>query len=84
MERLTKVAEAVGEALDEALGALAQKVEVSLSVLWEGTRDDPTQVRARKTVVDVVADILGQILMWTQAEKSRNSNVEESDNAMVT
>ena len=31
MDRLTKAAEAIGEALDEALGALAQKVSPSIS-----------------------------------------------------
>jgi hypothetical protein len=49
------------------------QVEVSLSVLWEGTRDDPTQISARKAVVEIVGDILGQLSMWTQAEKTRNA-----------
>jgi len=71
MDRLTKAAEAVGQALDEALSQLTQKIEVNLSILWEGTRDDPTQVRARKDIMTIVTSVLEQIHLWTTAEQRR-------------
>ncbi|EAU84723.2 hypothetical protein CC1G_00242 [Coprinopsis cinerea okayama7 len=67
MDRLDQGAAAIGEALDEALGNLAQKIEVNLAVLWEGVRDDPAQVRARQHVVDVVSEVQTQVEMWLQA-----------------
>jgi len=69
MGRLTAAAEAIGEALDEALGKLAQTIEVSLAVLWEGGKDDPAQIKARTQVIDVVTSIQQQISIWVNAEK---------------
>ncbi|GLB33731.1 putative dynamin family protein [Lyophyllum shimeji] len=82
MDRLTKAAEAVGKALDEALGQLAQKIEVNLSILWEGTRDDPTQVRARKDIMTIVTCVLEQIHFWTTAEQNRR--LRKNEDAMET
>ncbi|RDB22483.1 Nuclear GTPase SLIP-GC [Hypsizygus marmoreus] len=84
MERLTKAAEAIGETLDESLEQLSKKIEVSLSVLWEGTRDDPAQVRARQSVITLVADILGQVQLWTQAEKTKRTIDDEWASAMAS
>ncbi|OSC99144.1 hypothetical protein PYCCODRAFT_1446932 [Trametes coccinea BRFM310] len=69
MGRLSKAAEAVGEALDESLEQLARKVEVSMAVLWEGHRDDPQQANAREKVVQTVSDILRQLELWREAER---------------
>ncbi|TBU32140.1 hypothetical protein BD311DRAFT_775680 [Dichomitus squalens] len=68
MTRLSKAAEAVGAALNEALRELAMKVEVSIAVLWESVRDDPSQVQARAEVVDIVSEILQQVELWKRAE----------------
>ncbi|THH33781.1 hypothetical protein EUX98_g424 [Antrodiella citrinella] len=67
MGRLSKAAEAVGQALEEALAELAEKIEVSVAVLWEGPRDDPTQVKVRTQVVQVMTEIDQQVHNWTQA-----------------
>ncbi|KAG5641399.1 hypothetical protein DXG03_005335 [Asterophora parasitica] len=72
MDRLTKAADAVGEVLDEALGQLAQKIEVNLSILWEGTRDDPAQVKARNDIMIIVEAVLTQAQLWTEAEQARD------------
>ncbi|KAJ3510297.1 hypothetical protein NLJ89_g4757 [Agrocybe chaxingu] len=71
MERLTKAADAIGETLDEAMGKLAQKIEVSLAVLWEGARDNPAQLRARKEIIDIVQTIMEQIKYWMDADKMK-------------
>jgi len=73
MGRLTKAAESIGETLDEAMGKLAQKIEVSLAVLWEGARDNPAQLKARKEVIDLVQTVQEQIQLWTQADKMKQS-----------
>ncbi|KAM5535621.1 hypothetical protein V8D89_010712 [Ganoderma adspersum] len=69
MTRLSKAAEAVGAALNDALKELAKKIEVSIAVLWEGVRDDPAQVRARAEVVEIVCEILQQVEFWKNAER---------------
>ncbi|KAF8897466.1 hypothetical protein BD779DRAFT_1432811 [Infundibulicybe gibba] len=71
MEKLTKTAAAIGAALNEALGQLAQQIEVSMSVLWEGARDDPAQVKARQRVVTIVTEIIRQVEFWTTAEATK-------------
>ncbi|KAG6857365.1 hypothetical protein H0H87_005668 [Tephrocybe sp. NHM501043] len=71
MERLTKAADAVGEALDMSLGQLAQKIEVNLSVLWEGTRDDTVQVKARKDIMTIVKVVLQHVDFWNTARETR-------------
>ncbi|KAI0786384.1 hypothetical protein C8Q75DRAFT_771545 [Abortiporus biennis] len=71
MGRLSKAAEAVGNALEEALAELAEKVEVSMAVLWEGAHDDPKQVRARFEVINTTTEILNQIQLWTEASQKK-------------
>jgi len=73
MGRLTKAAESIGETLDEAMGKLAQKIEVSLAVLWEGSRDNPAQLKARKDVIDLVQTVQEEIQLWTQADKMKQN-----------
>ncbi|KAJ7095314.1 hypothetical protein B0H15DRAFT_881283 [Mycena belliarum] len=77
MDRLTTAAEAIGAALDVAMGNLAQKIEVNLAVLWEGVRDDPAQVKARSGVVAEVNRVLEQIQYFAAAEKARPANDDE-------
>ncbi|KAF5388296.1 hypothetical protein D9615_000347 [Tricholomella constricta] len=84
MDRLTKAADAVGQALDEALGQLAQKIEVNLSILWEGARDDPAQVRARKDIMVMVKAILDQTQFWSHAERARRAIKDTDPDAMET
>jgi hypothetical protein len=50
------------------------QIEVNLSVLWEGLRDHPAQVRARKETVEEVTQILAQVNFWTEAEQLRNKD----------
>ncbi|KAG6813480.1 hypothetical protein H0H92_010505 [Tricholoma furcatifolium] len=78
MERLTMAAKAVGDALDASLDPLAQKVEVNLSVLWEGTRDDPAQLRAREDIMTLVKTILQHIDFWMAARETMLAMKKES------
>ncbi|KAJ2931653.1 hypothetical protein H1R20_g5445, partial [Candolleomyces eurysporus] len=78
LDRLDESAKAVGEALETSLGDLAQKVEVNLSVLWEGVRDDPAQVRARKFVVDMVSEVQKQLRLWTEAANHKKEYRDEA------
>jgi len=80
--RLDSAAEAVGKALEEAFEALAQKIEVSIAVLWEGVRDDPAQVKAREAVIASMTEIIGQVDLWQEADTVRRQpadamNMEE-------
>ncbi|KAF9452482.1 hypothetical protein P691DRAFT_697145, partial [Macrolepiota fuliginosa MF-IS2] len=70
MDRLVAIANAIGEDLETALEELAKKIEVNISVLWEGARDEPGQVKARQEVLDCVSAVLHQIGHWTGAAKS--------------
>lgn len=76
LERLAGAAEAVGKTLGDALEKLAEKVEVSVAVLWEGHRDDPTQVRARAEVVTNVAAIIEEVQRWQQAAELKAAAAE--------
>lgn len=46
-------------------------MEVNLSVLWEGMREDPEQVKARNATVTRMDDIMQQIRLWNDADKIR-------------
>ncbi|KAF7352854.1 Nuclear GTPase SLIP-GC [Mycena venus] len=78
IERLDGAADAVGETLKAALDNLAQKIEVNLAVLWEGVRDDPTQVKARSEVVTEVNRVLQQLQFFSAAEKARHIPDEDT------
>ncbi|RXW25223.1 hypothetical protein EST38_g555 [Candolleomyces aberdarensis] len=84
LDRLDASAKAVGEALETSLGDLAQKVEVNLSVLWEGVRDDPAQVRARKFVVDMVSEVQKQLRLWTEAANLKKEHRDEEGDIDMT
>ena len=68
---MDEASQAIGKALDASLESLAQKVEVNLSVLWEGMREDPAQIRARKYVVDAVSEIQAQLRFWLSAAQTK-------------
>ncbi|KAG2369878.1 hypothetical protein BDR07DRAFT_1526349 [Suillus spraguei] len=67
MGRLSTAAETIGKALNESLRQLAEKIEVSLAVLWEDTRDVPDQVRTRLQLIQSVSKLLEQLVMWSKA-----------------
>ena len=50
---------------------------MNLSVLWEGVRDDPAQVRARKSVVDMVSEVQNQLCLWTKAAQLKKEHQDE-------
>ncbi|KAK0490958.1 hypothetical protein IW261DRAFT_1434849 [Armillaria novae-zelandiae] len=77
MERLANAATVVGDGLTLSLGELAQKIEVNLAVLWEGAKDDPQQVYARRAIVAEVEKILRQIELWKDAEKLKKERAQE-------
>lgn len=80
--RLTKAADAIGETLDDALGKLAEKIEVSLAVLWEGVGDDPAQAKCRRRVVEIVSSIQEQVKLWNLASKLKHDGID-ADGDMV-
>ncbi|THG94658.1 hypothetical protein EW026_g6853 [Hermanssonia centrifuga] len=73
MGRLAKAAEAVGKALEGSLSELAETVEVSVAVLWEGVKDDPAQVKVRTEVISSVAEIIEQIRLWQEAARQKQT-----------
>ncbi|KAF5370055.1 hypothetical protein D9758_001123 [Tetrapyrgos nigripes] len=75
MNRLGDAAKAVGNVLDSAFGDLAKKIEVNLSVLWEGTRDSPEQVASRRSMLGAISSILTQVDLWTQAAKDKREEL---------
>ncbi|KAL0070833.1 hypothetical protein AAF712_002054 [Marasmius tenuissimus] len=81
MERLEQAAEAVGKALEERFEELAVKIEVDLSVLWESvSTHDPQQVLARSQMVDLASEVLKEISLWNEAERTANTiDVDMSD-----
>lgn len=53
-----------------------------MAVLWEGIRDDPAQLRARKAVIDIVSIVQAQVKNWQDADKikqdrARNGSQED-------
>ncbi|KAG6882282.1 hypothetical protein C0992_012236, partial [Termitomyces sp. T32_za158] len=71
MDRLSKAANAIGNTLDGALGQLAQKIEVNLSILWGDTHDNPDQVRERSDIMAVIKTVLEHVEYWTIAQESK-------------
>ncbi|KJA29987.1 hypothetical protein HYPSUDRAFT_196279 [Hypholoma sublateritium FD-334 SS-4] len=82
LDKLTEVAAAIGETLDAAMGNLAQKIEVSLAVLWEGTRDSPAQQRIRDGIVDIVKTIQQQIKMWSDADTAKQTQADKDKESL--
>jgi hypothetical protein len=58
------------------------QIEVSLAVLWEGARDNPAQLRARKAVIDMVQTIQGQVKFWSEADKMKQQVAKQMITAM--
>ncbi|KAL6302427.1 hypothetical protein BKA93DRAFT_737025 [Sparassis latifolia] len=71
LDSLDAAAYAVGSALSKSLVLLAQKIEVSVAVLWEHPLEDPPQVRARTEVVAAITEIIEQVQMWMEAEQNK-------------
>lgn len=61
-----------GECLETDDLCLSQ-IEVSIAVLWEGPRDDPSQVKAREMVVATITEILSQVEFWQQSEQHKRT-----------
>ncbi|KAI0320228.1 hypothetical protein OF83DRAFT_1215368 [Amylostereum chailletii] len=79
MERLSKAAETVGAALSGRLEQLSEKIEVSIAVLWEGVKDDPTQIRVRAEVVQTMSDVIRQVNFWSDARELRERTAAEEE-----
>ncbi|KAG1907278.1 uncharacterized protein F5891DRAFT_940152 [Suillus fuscotomentosus] len=73
MGRLSTAAETIGKALKESLRELAEKIEVSLAVLWEGTQDVPNQIHARLQIMQSVSKLLDQLDMWSKAAEKASA-----------
>jgi hypothetical protein len=65
--QLESASENVADQLDAAFLNLAQKVEVNLSVLWEGANDTPEQRMARTRTKIAMLEISRQVDFWQQA-----------------
>lgn len=53
------------------------QIEVNLAVLWEGARDSPAQLRARKSVIDVLQTIQEQVKIWIEADKMKQQSLKD-------
>ncbi|KAF8305352.1 hypothetical protein DL93DRAFT_2233102 [Clavulina sp. PMI_390] len=67
MGRLNSAADAVGDALTNKLLVLAEKVEVSISALWDGEEEAPAEVAARKIIIGRMKEIVQQCSLWLEA-----------------
>lgn len=59
----------VKDRLDDALEDLAQKVEVNMSILWEGASDTVEQRKARANTRKDMLELSTQISFWQQASQ---------------
>jgi hypothetical protein len=57
----------IADQLENALEELAKKMEVNLSVLWEGAKDTPEQQLARAETKKVMKELIGQVDLWRTA-----------------
>ncbi|KAH8830804.1 hypothetical protein DL96DRAFT_1668499 [Flagelloscypha sp. PMI_526] len=83
MVKLNEAAKAAAEALRVGTLELADKIEVNMSVLWEGVRDDPQQVRARAELVRTLEQVQRQLLLLKQAATLKQ-NSQDSDVKMAS
>ncbi|KAI9063343.1 hypothetical protein FKP32DRAFT_1758103 [Trametes sanguinea] len=68
MNGLIKALQAVGEELHKSLIEMGNKIEVSLSILWElDIGGDPEQVKVREDVATTVHELLHQLSLWGAA-----------------
>lgn len=64
---LDTATDSIKDQLDEAFEELAKKIEVNLSVLWEGAKDTPEQQLARTETKKVMKELVGQVDLWRTA-----------------
>ncbi|KAG8698906.1 hypothetical protein FRC08_005636 [Ceratobasidium sp. 394] len=67
--QLDAAAESVGVLLQVALNELSEKIEVSMSALWEIHNDGRDHVVKRRELVQRVQAMLGQLKLWVAASK---------------
>ncbi|KAG9084570.1 hypothetical protein FS749_005121 [Ceratobasidium sp. UAMH 11750] len=68
-DKLDAAAESVGVLLQVALNELSEKIEVSMSALWEIHNDGRDHVVKRRELVQRVQAMLGQLKLWVAASK---------------
>ena len=57
---------------------------MNLSVLWEGTKDHPDQVRARNATIETVTEILRQVQFWSEADQLRTKDWGDSNSTFAS
>lgn len=57
----------IADQLDNAFEDLAKKMEVNLSVLWEGAKDTPEQQLARAETKKMMRQVMNQVDIWRTA-----------------
>ncbi|QRV77492.1 GTPase SLIP-GC protein [Ceratobasidium sp. AG-Ba] len=80
--KLDAAAESVGLLLQLALNELSEKIEVSMSALWEIPNDAAEHLTKRRELVKRVHTMLGQLKLWATASK-RVVAVESDADAAV-
>ncbi|KAG8716350.1 hypothetical protein FRC09_015864 [Ceratobasidium sp. 395] len=78
-DKLDTAAESIGVLLQVALNELSEKVEVSMSTLWEVRNDARGHLMKRRELVKRVEDMLGQIKLWATAGKRAHNPGGGSD-----
>ncbi|KAH9951114.1 hypothetical protein B0H21DRAFT_353427 [Amylocystis lapponica] len=71
MGRLFVVSTTVEQVLEKNLTALAEKIEVNVSEIWENTagQNDPLRVKDRSAAIADMSEIVKQIQFWVEAEQ---------------
>ncbi|KAH8084308.1 hypothetical protein BXZ70DRAFT_957636 [Cristinia sonorae] len=77
--RLSQAAQSIGHVLNIALSRLAEKIEVSVAVLWEGPRDRE-QMQARKQVIIAMSEIMDRV---QRLQAATNDEAHERDTTPV-
>ncbi|KIY53600.1 hypothetical protein FISHEDRAFT_68697 [Fistulina hepatica ATCC 64428] len=60
-----------------AMGEIAHRIEVNLSVLWESTSEASSQVLARSVLVGEVNKIDKQVGLWRAAEQTKRDRKDK-------
>ncbi|TFY52696.1 hypothetical protein EVJ58_g9869 [Rhodofomes roseus] len=69
LRRLDELSDAVKDTLEEEFNNLSEKVEVTLSLVWDRPGNDALELKARETARATTAEILEQIKHWSRAAK---------------
>ncbi|KAH9832231.1 uncharacterized protein C8Q71DRAFT_267535 [Rhodofomes roseus] len=69
---LDDVADAVGDTLEEEFDALSEKVEATMSLLWDRPGNGALELKACARATATMAEIREQILLWQLAAESTN------------